>query len=99
MAVSAPFTSGAFPLAYVGRSQFFDHSSAVGMADCWSRLATFVGSAIGSAQTDYKRRYNQTLVLSDMNELLAQGIQMAVADQANLKRWNKTAIIFEQLTS
>ena len=64
----------------------------------WLRFVCSNGMVIGSAQNDYKRRHNQSLVITDMNELLAQGIQLAVADQANLKRWCDTAINHELLT-
>jgi hypothetical protein len=35
----------------------------------WLRFICSNGMVIGPAQNDYKRRHNQTLVITDMNEL------------------------------
>jgi len=58
----------------------------------WLRFVCSNGMVVGSAQNDYKRRHNQTLVIDDMNELLTTGIELAVADKSNLERWIKTPL-------
>jgi hypothetical protein len=65
----------------------------------WLRFVCSNGMVVGSAQNDYKRRHNQTLVIDDVNDLLTQGIQLAVADKTNLERWSKTAFHKDKLTS
>ena len=64
----------------------------------WFRLVCSNGMIVGSAQSDYKRCHNQTLVLSDFNGLLTQGIELAVTDQIHLEKWCKTGFHKEQLT-
>lgn len=64
----------------------------------WLRFVCSNGMVVGSAQNDYKRRHNQTLVIADVNELLTQGIELAIADQANLQRWCKTALHQDKLS-
>jgi hypothetical protein len=54
---------------------------------------------VGSAQNDYKRRHNQTLVIDDVNALLTEGIELAVADKINLEHWCKTKVDSDKLTS
>jgi hypothetical protein len=56
----------------------------------WLRFVCSNGMVVGSAQNDYKRRHNQTLVIDDVNDLLTQGIKLAVADKTNLERWSNT---------
>ena len=75
-----------------------DGSTRFGAVLGWLRFVCSNGMIVGSAQTDYKRRHNQTLILSDIKVLLTHGIQLAVADQENLERWNKAAISREQIT-
>ncbi|MGZ8190892.1 MAG: DUF932 domain-containing protein [Methylococcaceae bacterium] len=65
----------------------------------WLRFVCSNGMVVGSAQNDYKRRHNQTLVIDDVNALLTQGIKLAVADKTNLERWSKTELQKEKLTS
>ena len=64
----------------------------------WLRFVCCNGMVVGSAQNDYKRRHNQTLVIDDVNDLLTQGIELAVADKTNLERWSNTAIHKDKLT-
>jgi hypothetical protein len=54
---------------------------------------------MSSAQNDYKRRHNQTLVIEDMNDLLTQGIELVIADKINLDHWHKTELQPDKLTS
>ncbi len=65
----------------------------------WLRFVCSNGMVVGSAQNDYKRRHNQTLVIDDVNDLLTQGIELAVADKKNLERWRNTAFHKDKLTS
>jgi Domain of unknown function (DUF932) len=65
----------------------------------WLRFVCSNGMVVGSAQNDYKRRHNQTLVIEDMNELLTQGIELAVADKKNLENWSQTAFHKDKLTN
>lgn len=64
----------------------------------WLRFVCSNGMAVGSAQNDYKRRHNQTLVIDDVNEFLTKGIELAVADKTNLQRWMKTSINQDKFT-
>ena len=65
----------------------------------WLRFVCSNGMVVGSAQNDYKRRHNQTLVIQEMNDLLTQGIELAVADKINLERWCKTELQPDKFTS
>lgn len=65
----------------------------------WLRFVCSNGMVVGSAQNDYKRRHNQTLVIEDMNDLLTQGIELAIVDKENLERWCKTELDKAKLTS
>jgi len=64
----------------------------------WLRFVCSNGMVVGSAQNDYKRRHNQTLVIDDVNALLTEGIELAVADNINLERWCKTKVDSNKLT-
>ena len=65
----------------------------------WLRFVCSNGMVVGSAQNDYKRRHNQTLVIDDVNALLTQGIELAIADKANLERWCNTGLHKDKLKS
>jgi len=65
----------------------------------WLRFVCSNGMVVGSAQNDYKRRHNQTLVIDDVNALLTEGIELAVADKINLEHWCKTKVDSDKLTS
>lgn len=54
---------------------------------------------VGTAQNDYKRRHNQTLDIDDVNELLTDGIQLAVTDKVHLEKWTKTKLHQDKLTN
>ena len=64
----------------------------------WLRFVCSNGMVVGSAQNDYKHRHTQTLVIEDINQLLTQGIDLAIADCSTVQRWHNTAVHKEQLT-
>lgn len=65
----------------------------------WLRFVCGNGMVVGSAQNDYERRHNQTLVNDDAIVLLTQGTELAIADKANLESWCKTGLHKNKLTT
>jgi len=64
----------------------------------WFRFVCSNGMVVGSANTDYRKRHNQSLNIDDMNKLLQSGMRYATSEGNQFKQWFHQPLTPERIT-
>jgi len=73
-------------------------SSSFRMLLGWFRFVCSNGMVVGSANTDYRKRHNQSLYINDMNNLLQSGMHYATSEGDQFKQWFHQPLTPERIT-
>jgi len=64
----------------------------------WFRFVCSNGMVVGSANTDYRKRHNQSFHINDMNKLLQSGMRYATSEGEQFKQWFQQPLTPERIT-
>jgi len=64
----------------------------------WFRFVCSNGMVVGSANTDYRKRHNQSLHIDDMHKLLTNGMRYATNEGNQFKQWFHQPLTPERIT-